>query len=131
MKDSDLKRLIHIKSYCEDIADAINRFGADYDTFLNDIHYANSVSMSIMQIGELSSGLSEGFKGQTINQMQWSLMKSMRNMFAHAYASMNKEVIWETATQDIPALQEFCNKIVERDAKELSKPAKRIDDLSR
>ncbi|MDR2446819.1 MAG: DUF86 domain-containing protein [Treponema sp.] len=116
MNNSDIQRIRHIKSYCEDIADAIKRFGDAYDVFEENIHYANSVSMSMMQIGELSAGLSDPFKDQTRNQILWTPMKAMRNMFAHAYASMNKAVIWETATKDIPVLLRFCENILEKDA---------------
>ncbi len=33
----------------------------------------------------------------------------MRNFFAHNYGSMNREVIWRTAIEDIPALETFCS----------------------
>jgi len=70
--------------------------------------------MSMMQIGELSTGLSEKFKDQTREQVMWTPMRAMRNMFAHAYAAMNKSVIWETATKDIPVLLTFCQKTLEK-----------------
>lgn len=54
MKDTDLQRIQHIKTYCEDIAETIARFGNDYNIFSFDRDYVNSVSMSMMQIGELS-----------------------------------------------------------------------------
>jgi len=108
MNNSDVQRIRHIKSYCEDIAKTVKRCGNSYETFSLDIDFSNSISMSLMQIGELTSGLSDGFKDQTHQQITWAPIKAMRNMFAHAYAAMNKEVIWETATKDIPNLQDFC-----------------------
>lgn len=113
MKDSDRQRIRHIKSYCEKTAKTINRFGCDYNTFINDIDYYQSISMSLMQIGELSAGLSEEFKNATNHQMQWGLMKGMRNLFAHAYHSMDIMVVWEVATRDIPALLHFCDKTLD------------------
>ncbi len=115
MKDSDIQRIRHMKSYCEKIAKTINRFGAERKTFASDDDYANSVSMSIMQIGELSIGLSDEFKEKTKNQMQWGMIRGMRNLFAHTYASMDKDVIWEVASNDIPGLLLFCNGIIEAD----------------
>jgi len=112
MRDSDLQRIQHIRTYCEDIADTIERFGEDYDVFAKDRDYSNSVSMSIMQIGELSIGLTDEFKDATRHHIQWGAIKGMRNMFAHAYISMNKSVIWETATRDVPAVLDFCNDIL-------------------
>ncbi len=35
-------------------------------------------------------------------------MKAMRNMVAHGYGKMDRQIIWETATTDIPALKAFC-----------------------
>jgi len=40
-------------------------------------------------------------------------MKAMRNMFAHAYSSMSRKIIWDTAVNDIPALLKFCSKILQ------------------
>ena len=114
MDNSDIQRIRHIKSYCEDIADAVNYLKNSYDTFLKNNHYANSISMCMMQIGELSVGLSDGFKDATREQMPWGLMKGMRNRFAHAYAVMEKDDIWETATRDIPNLLRFCDSIINK-----------------
>jgi len=65
MNSSDLQRIFHIKTYCEDIAETIARFGLDYDAFTQDKDYFKSISMSMMQIGELSAGLSDDFKTKT------------------------------------------------------------------
>ena len=111
MKDSDLQRLEHIKAYCEEIADAIDTFGASFEDFMQKVHYRNSVSMCLMQIGELTGGLSAEFKGDT-PQMMWGLMRGMRNFFAHAYSSMQREAIWQTATVDIPILLTFCKRVL-------------------
>jgi uncharacterized protein with HEPN domain len=114
MESSDVQRIKHIKQYCEDIADSINRFGAKYEIFANDKDYFNSISMSIMQIGELTVGLTDAFKESTKNQMQWGAIRSARNMYAHAYAKMDKISIWETATKDIPGLRQFCDDITKQ-----------------
>ena len=113
MKDSDIQRIRHISTYCRDIAATLRRFGVEYEIFANDRDYQNSVSMSIMQIGELSVGLSDEFKNETRNKIQWSLIRGMRNMFAHAYISMNKEDIWDTAVNDIPVLLKFCEETIQ------------------
>lgn len=112
MKAPDVQRIEHMLDYCREIAETIERFGSDYDAFLSDKDYFKSISMSIMQIGELSAGLSDGFKKSTSAQIQWPLVKAMRNMFAHTYTSMDKGIIWETAWRDIPNLLEFCKNIL-------------------
>ena len=114
MKDTNFQRIHHIKTYCEDIAETIVRFGNDYNIFKSDKDFINSVSMSMMQIGELSVGLSDAFKDATRHQIQWGALKGMRNLFTHAYISMNNSVIWESATRDVPVVLDFCIKIIEQ-----------------
>ncbi len=58
----DYSVLEHIVRYCDDIADTLNRFGDDYAIFQKDKDFKNSISMSTMQIGELTTHLSEEFK---------------------------------------------------------------------
>lgn len=115
MNKSDRQRLEHIKSYCTDVEKTVQRFGAEYEAFSTDTDYLNSVSMSILQIGELSIGLSDEFKHTEGAEMPWGSMRGMRNMYAHAYAKMDKISIWETATIDIPALLHFCDKVLEQE----------------
>lgn len=112
MKSSDSQCICHIERHCEEIAESIQRFGDSFSTFFGDKDYFNSVSMSIMQISELSGGLSEEFKQQTAPSIQWGPIQAMRNIFAHGYASMDPEIIWETAMRDIPALLKFCENIL-------------------
>ena len=33
----------------------------------------------------------------------------MRNLVAHSYGTMDREIIWETALTDIPVLKAFCD----------------------
>jgi uncharacterized protein with HEPN domain len=103
-----------MKIYCETIAKTIQRFGNNLENFSNDIDYLNSVSMSIMQIGELSIGLSDEFKQETAGRMQWNAIRGARNLYAHAYAKMDRIAIWETATMDIPILLHFCEEILKQ-----------------
>jgi uncharacterized protein with HEPN domain len=108
MNNRDEQILHHIYDYCEEISDTIARFGNDYTVFHQDLDFYKSISMSLLQIGELAAKLTEEFKDATRDRMQWSLMKDMRNHFAHGYGEMDSAIIWETATKDIPSLRRFC-----------------------
>ena len=121
MKDSDLQRIHRMKLYCVKIGESVTRYGESFAVFSSDWDYYNSVSMSIMQIGEISSNLSEEFREQTRQQIPWGLVKAMRNMFAHDYASMDKNAVWETAIKDIPNLLRFCERVIEKNTLEASK----------
>jgi len=104
----DVQRISHIRDYCVEIQKTIERYGNDFQVFDEDADYQRSISFSILQIGELSAGLSDEFRRATAHRVQWGPMKGMRNMVAHNYGSMSREIIWETAINDIPALKQFC-----------------------
>lgn len=110
MLSPDLQRLAHIRDYCVEVEKTIERYGKDFDVFAGDIDYQKSVSFSILQIGELSGKLSEEFKEESKTYIPWSAIKGMRNLFAHNYGSMSRDVIWKTANDDIPVLLDFCEK---------------------
>lgn len=80
-----------------------------FKKFDTDADYQRSISFSILQIGELSGGLSADDRKETANRVQWGPIKGMRNLVAHNYGNMSREIIWETATVDIPVLEAFCN----------------------
>lgn len=52
-------------------------------------------------------GLSQEYQQATAECMQWGPIKGMRNLVAHNYGSMSRDIIWETASVDIPALKRF------------------------
>ena len=98
----------YILRYCCRIQQTVERFGADMQVFLSDSDYRDSVSMNLLQIGELAGKLSEEYAHETKAQIDWRAIKNMRNMFAHDYGSMDIERIFETAVEDIPILTSFC-----------------------
>ena len=112
MQSPDLQRIEHIKDYCAEIEATIERYGRSFDIFSTDMDYQKSVSFSILQIGELSSKLSESFRDETSEEVPWTAIKGMRNFFAHNYGSMSREIIWKTANEDIPLLMAFCDKVL-------------------
>ena len=108
MLQADRQRLLHILEYCNSIETTIQRFGNDFAVFSEDEVFQHSVSFCLLQIGELGGSLSEEYRIETANSIQWGPMKAMRNMVAHGYGKMDRAIIWETAINDIPALQNFC-----------------------
>lgn len=108
MLSPDLQRLEHIRDYCDEIQRTIARYGRSFDVFDQDPDYQRSVSFCILQIGELSGRLSPEFRQATAHRIQWGPIKSMRNLVAHSYGSMSRDIIWETALTDIPVLRTFC-----------------------
>ena len=106
----DAQILAHILEYCNRIGKTLSRFGRSFDIFLEDQDYIDSVSMNLLQIGELAGKFSDAYVQKTKPQMDWRAIKNMRNMFAHDYGSMDKDHIWQTATEDVPALKAYCER---------------------
>jgi len=119
MDSADIQRIRHIKQYCEDITEFVMRFGDGFEIFSADRAYFNAVSMCILQIGELSNGLSEEFRTATKDQMPWSQAKGMRNWIAHSYNTVEADIVWRTVKKDIPMLLDFCNHTIEKSASEM------------
>lgn len=113
MKKKTIDILEHIQRYCQDIEETIDRFGKDQAVFDRDRDYRNSVCMSLLQIGELTSHLSEDFRESTKGTIYWTAIKGMRNLFAHDYGAVDVKRVWETAIADIPALHHFCNETIQ------------------
>lgn len=112
MKKKNIDILEHIRTYCEDIEAALERFGKDKAIFDKDRDYRNSVCMSLLQIGELTGHLSEEFREGTKETIYWPAIKGMRNLFAHNYGAVDIDKVWETAISDIPILHSFCDKTI-------------------
>ena len=63
-------------------------------------------------IGEASSKISIGFKEQHQN-IEWTLMKDMRNKLAHEYFGISSLTIYQTCKSHLPILKEKIEKITE------------------
>jgi uncharacterized protein with HEPN domain len=112
MKKSDFNILEYINTHCDEINIIIKTCDNSFDIFYQNVIYRNAMSMSILQIGELANSLSPKFKEYTIEQIPWRNIISMRNRFVHGYLSMDMKIVWDTAINDIPKLQTFCNEIL-------------------
>ena len=107
MPNRDNSVIEHIKGYCEEIEKELKEIDNDKERFLNSSVYKNSLALCVLQIGELVGLLSEEYKLSN-QEMDWRNIKGMRNVVAHKYGSFDFDVLWETVTEDIPMLYEFC-----------------------
>jgi len=112
MDKQDVCRLRTIVSFCDKIAQSLERHGMDYDLFLQDDDFYDSICMKIFQIGEISTKLSAEFKKQTMQKIYWPEVRGARNVVAHAYDNLDEDRIWAIATHDIPALRSFCEQTI-------------------
>ena len=93
-----------ILMYCDQIKETMTRFGTEKSVFPSDPIYRNAASLCVIQIGELSTHLTQEFRTEH-PQILWRNIKDMRNIIAHRYGTLEPEKIWEVITQDVPALR--------------------------
>lgn len=103
--------LEHITNYCEQIQSTITFFGDSFETFENDFIYRNACTLCLLQIGELTSHLSDDFKN-CCPEVPWNKIKGLRNVVAHDYGSLNIEKLWNTLKKSVPDLYSNCKSIV-------------------
>lgn len=112
MDKNNKQVLLHIYAHCLDIETFIMRFGNTIEDFKKDRAFYNSMCMSLMQISELSRTLTDDFIEATKDKIQWRAVKGLRNWIAHEYMDLDMNIIWETATVDIPVLKSLCKETV-------------------
>ena len=120
MKDHKRDSVIveKVLRYCDEIAKTHEAFRFDKDLFFNKDEgfiYRNSITMPILQIGELVKNLSNEFISKN-SAMAWKAIAGMRDIFAHHYGSIDYEMTWNTSIEDIPALREYLMKIQHENA---------------
>ena len=57
---------------------------------------------AIEVLGEAAARVS-GATREAAAEIPWALVISMRNRLVHAYFDVDNEVVWKTATQELPA----------------------------
>jgi uncharacterized protein with HEPN domain len=87
--------------------EAIHRFLLDVpceDSFYGDDLRQSAILQKLIVIGEAAARLSDEFKAQHPD-IEWTEIVAFRNITVHAYFSIAWEIVWVTATQDVPRLR--------------------------
>ena len=104
--------IVELCGTCSEILDSI---GGDYQTLKENKIYSYSCGMCVLQIGEMSSRLSEEFRKKH-DDIPWRLIKDTRNFYVHNYFSIDMEVLWSTITESLPDLKTKCERILSEQA---------------
>ncbi|MDR0974662.1 MAG: DUF86 domain-containing protein [Ruminococcus sp.] len=108
MKDNIDKQIIEkIYNYCIDASDLVEEAGS-YEVYESQKRYGYSIPFTLQQIGELVKYLSDGLIQSSNHIIPWKLVRDMRHMCAHKYDDMDPRKIWDSATDGIPILKNFC-----------------------
>jgi uncharacterized protein with HEPN domain len=101
MEIKDSARIQHILEAAEDIKSFLE--GHDESSLSSNKMLFFAISRAIEIIGEASSRVSEETRSR-FPGLPWREAIGMRNILIHAYVEVNKEIVWKTATIEIPRL---------------------------
>ena len=79
---------------------------------MSDVDFQYSGGMCIIQIGELTTRLTEDFKNQH-SEIDWNSLKKASNEHLHDYENVKLDVDWQILTEDIPTLKKSLQAILE------------------
>lgn len=103
-----------ILSYCADIDRTVTRFGDSFFIFQDDFDYINSISMSLIQIGEIvKNNLSEELK-ETYRDVDWGKIYKLRNIVVHAYSNISANALWKAIKNDVAIIEEYCRYVLSK-----------------
>jgi uncharacterized protein with HEPN domain len=71
-----------------------------------------AVARAIEVLGEAASKVSRDLRS-TVPAVPWSDIVAMRNRLVHAYFDIDHDILWITATEDIPPLVPLLRALVE------------------
>jgi uncharacterized protein with HEPN domain len=108
----DLNRLYHIWQAAQEICEHTQfrtkkQFNSDRLLQLAGVRL-------IEIIGEAASRITSQFKEQH-GYVDWAAMTAMRNRLIHVYFDIDLEVVWNTITEDMPALMAVIKPILQKE----------------
>ncbi len=103
--------------YLKDIFDSINDIesfvsGMSFEDFKKDKKTINAVVRSIEIMGETVKKIPKTLKDK-YKEAPWRKISGMRDKLIHEYFGVDVEILWETATKDIPYLKHLIKNILE------------------
>jgi uncharacterized protein with HEPN domain len=108
----------HEELYLRDIIEAVDAI----ENFLHQISKDKFIESELLQsavlhklavIGEAAARISDDLKKQN-SEIEWKAIIGFRNIVVHEYFSINWEIVWTTATIDIPVLRTQVCQIMEQ-----------------
>lgn len=114
MLESDLDTLCEMLKRCDDVANKLDFFKLDYQSWIANPYVRDSFLVSVSQIGELYAHTTAGLCRDLFPNIPWKQVKALRNIIVHTYVDVDYERIWKYINSDIPELREtlLANEVV-------------------
>ena len=105
-----------LRLYLEDILSSsakILRYteGMTFEDFIRDERTYDAVLRNLQIIGEVVKNVPIEFRDK-YEQIQWRKMAGLRDILAHAYFSLEDEIIWDVVENKVPILIEQMREIL-------------------
>jgi uncharacterized protein with HEPN domain len=100
VRDDDV-RVLDIIETCDQL---IEHVGNDLGRFEADPVIQAAAQRWLEIIGEAAARLSEEFKAEH-SDVAWRDLVGMRNILAHGYFHVDRDVMWTAITRDVPKLR--------------------------
>lgn len=96
---------LYVKDIIQNMVDAEEFIqGLSYETFISDKKTFNAVVRSIEVIGEATKSIPESVRSR-YPDIPWKEMAGMRDKLIHFYFGVDREAVWLTVKERIPAIR--------------------------
>lgn len=118
-------RFVH--TYLADILDAMEKSeafieGMSFVEFAQDEKTIFALIRSLEIIGEAAKKIPPGVRDRS-PKIPWKHLAGMRDKLIHDYFGVSVEIVWKTATQDIPVVKPLIKNLLEIVAREEISPS--------
>ena len=96
---------LYVKDIIQNMVDAEEFIqGLSYETFISDKKTFNAVVRSIEVIGEATKSIPDSVRSR-YPDIPWKEMAGMRDKLIHFYFGVDREAVWLTVKERIPAIR--------------------------
>lgn len=110
MLPEDRVRVLHMLEAANAVADFIA--GRDRAALNTDRMLLFALARAVEVLGEAASRVSTETR-QSAPVVPWSQITGMRNRLVHAYFDIDRDILWKTAAEEIPALCPLLRDMIE------------------
>jgi uncharacterized protein with HEPN domain len=103
-----------IEHSCTKIVDYTRGLSRD-ETFADTMRL-DAILMNLHVIGEAVKNLPDDLR-ERYKEVPWRQIAGMRDFVAHVYFAIDLDILWDTITNDVPALRESVMRILESESR--------------
>jgi uncharacterized protein with HEPN domain len=110
MQPEDRTRILHMI----EAADTISRFlnGRRRENLDTDSMLLFALVRAIEVFGEAAAKVSASARASSRPELPWQQIIAMRNRLIHAYFDIDRNILWKTATEEIPSLLPYLRNLI-------------------